>query len=129
MTGFSRSDEDAAAVEGLLRASVPSPRADFRDELEQRIAPQTTRAGGRGLRSALAGGAAAATLAAVLLASSLFGQGPLRPDEASSVRTTEDCHFASVLKRVEVPVAVERHGAPALRYRERLVERRIERCP
>ena len=77
----------------------------------------------------LAAGAVAGTLAAVLLASFLFGQGPLRPDEAGSVRTVEDCHYASVLKRVEVPIAVERHGAPVLRYRDRLVERRVERCP
>ena len=119
-----QSDQPDAAVEAILRASRPEPDPVWVEGLERQLLKPRRSARSRfTFGFALAGG-----LAAVAMAFSLVGVGPLlRGSDAVDAR--EDCRVVVVAGIERVPVLVrDATGAPGVIYRDQTVTRRVTRC-
>jgi hypothetical protein len=77
---------------------------------------------------AFAGAVLVATVA--LLTAGLVGGGPLATDSSTPVKADTDCRYVTVKRHARVPVTVTgRDGRQRIELRQRLVERRVKRCP
>lgn len=114
-----------------LRASAQRPSPQFAHGLERRLLRLHEESGREARRRPLlAAAAAAAAMALVALGFSLAGQGPLAPAGDPDLEARDYCRVVPVTRTERVPIVVERpNGQPAVRYRERRVERSVERCP
>src|SRR5918998_1441668 len=110
-------------LDALLRRSGPAPDSGWVEDLEDRLLPKPRRrtAPWR-LPQVRLGAALAAGFAALLVALSLAGVGPLGGDDAS-VRAKEDCQLVRVTRVERVPVVVERPSGNTVEYQRERVQR------
>ncbi|MEJ7788650.1 MAG: hypothetical protein WKF29_02090 [Thermoleophilaceae bacterium] len=122
---------DHDLVEVLLRNSRPEVRADFHDELEEKLFPAPRRLGWmpRLPRPALVAAATTAAMAACVLGLSLAGSGPLSGSDAG-VKATSNCKLVEVTRRERVPyLARSADGQPRIAFRIENRQRQVKRCP
>ena len=126
-----RRDMDRDLVEVLLRNSRPELRADFHEELEEKLfpAPRPSRWIPRLPRPVVVAAATTTAIAAGVLGLSLTGSGPLSGSDAG-VEATTNCKFVTVTKRERVPyLARSAAGEPRIAYRYEQRRRQVKRCP
>jgi hypothetical protein len=122
------SDHDHEPDPDLRAALRPRPRPGFVDELERSLMHKTP-AARPARRPLLAAAAATAAIAAMTLALSVAGVGPLAEGTQQDVNATSSCHFEVVKARARVPgYLTGPQGQLKIVYRYRTVDRRVKRC-
>ena len=112
-------------LDALLRSRRPMPDPAWVAATEQRLLPTRRRRLSWSRSPALRLGAAlAVALAALVLALSLAGGGPLGGDEP--VQAEPKCRTVTVTRVERVPVVVD--GGSRIEYREQQVRRAVRRC-
>ena len=118
-------------LDALLRAKRPAPDPTWVRATEQRLLPPRRRFAVPAWRPAPAarlGAALAVGIAALVLALSLAGVGPLGGGDRS-VQAKDDCRTVKVTRRERVPAIVTgKDGQPQVVYSARSVQRLERRC-
>src|SRR5689334_12423679 len=116
-------------LDALLRARRPVPDSAFVRATEERLLPRRSRRSWLPQVPAVRVGAALATgLAALVLALSLIGVGPLGHGDPS-VQAQDHCRTVAVMKTERVPAIVRnRHGRATVVYSKQRVRRYVRRC-
>jgi hypothetical protein len=125
-----RPPTDDARTEELLRRSRPVPDPRFVHGLERKLFHKRRLLPNLRLRSpVVAGGAAAVGLASLLATVSLVGAGPFSTGDEKNARAGDDCRVVTVQRRTREPyLARANSGRLDIRFRKRVVSRRVTRC-